>query len=342
MTDKVEQIPDPVREQAADWMFRLQAAPGDAALRQRLAAWIAESESHARAWAIAEKTWRVSGHAQPAFAHEWAHASRPRKTRRINAETIAGLWRQQAAGARFWRSRRIAVAAFGVIACLAVTAIVPDIQLSLAADHVTDTGEAREVRLEDGSVVHLGAASAIATSFDTQIREVTLLRGEAFFEVATDRTRAFSVEADELTITVTGTAFNVGLTDRHVSVAVARGSVHVSRIGRPDDVELRPGEGLSLDRSTGAQVRSAIPVEFVAAWRSGRLVVQDVPLADVAAAIGRYYHGVILISDARLKNSPVTGIYDLNDPVRALRALAASYGGVVRQVTPYLVVVSAG
>ena len=64
--------------------------------------------------------------------------------------------------------------------------------------------------------------------------------------------------------------------------------------------------------------------------------------ADVAATIGRYYHGVILISDARLKSSPVTGIYDLNDPVRALRALAASYGGVARRITPYLVVVSTG
>jgi transmembrane sensor len=342
MTDMVEQSPDPVREQAADWMFQLQAAPGDAALRQRLEAWIAESESHARAWAIAERTWRVSGHAQPAFAHEWANAWRPRKTRMINAEAIAGLWRRRAAGAQFRWSRRIAVAAFGMVACLAIVAIVPDIQVRLAADHVTDTGEAQDVRLEDGSVVHLGAASAIATRFDTQAREVTLLRGEAFFEVATDQTRAFSVVADEITVTVTGTAFNVGLTDRRVSLAVASGSVLVSRIGRPDEVELRPGESLSVDRATGAQFGTVIPVQSVAAWRSGRLVVQDVPLADVAATIGRYYHGVILISDARLKSSPVTGIYDLNDPVRALRALAASYGGVARRITPYLVVVSTG
>lgn len=324
MNPKSTPIPDPVLEQATDWMFRRRSARGDRAFEAALQAWIDESEVHARAWALAEKTWRASGQARPAFAHEW-----PDTTSRV---PIARR-----------RTHRIAAAAMGLAACLALVVAWPAIRVELAADHATATAEVRRIALADGSVVHLGADSAIAADYNAGDRTVTLLKGEAFFQVVPDRAWPFTVRADNLTVTVTGTAFDVGFTDRTFSVAVASGSVRVNRAGISDAAafDLRPGQGLTIDRATGAAARAAVSVGSVAAWRAGRLIVENAALADAAEAIGRHHRGFVAIADARLKESRVTGVFDLNDLVRALRALAAAHGGTVREIGSYLLVMPA-
>src|SRR3546814_3411680 len=70
--------------------------------------------------------------------------------------------------------------------------------------------------------------SAVATHYAADRRTVDLLRGEAFFQVESDRSRPFRVRADAVTVTVTGTAFDVGLTDGTLSVAVSEGIVERS------------------------------------------------------------------------------------------------------------------
>lgn len=344
MTAKPNLIPEAVMEQATDWIFRLEAAPGDTTVKAGLEAWRAENDLHERAWAVVQKTWRVSGHARPAFAHEWPDmANRLTAARGVRPKTAprAAFCRGRASQVR--RPRR-ALAAAALVACLALLVSLPAIQLNLAADYTTATGKTREVTLEDGSTVHLAAASAIAATYSTAKRNVTLLRGEAFFRVVADRHRTFTVTADDLTVAVTGTAFDVGFTDRTFSVAVANGAVRVTRSGEGDagPFELGPGQGLTIDRTSGVALATTPATGSVAAWRAGRLVVENQPMAEAVEAIRRYHRGLIVISDSGLKESRVTGVYDLNDPIRALRALAASYGGVVREITPFLIVVSAG
>jgi transmembrane sensor len=57
--------------------------------------------------------------------------------------------------------------------------------------------------------------------------------------------------------------------------------------------------------------------------------------------IRRYSPGAILLTDDRLAQRRVTGVFDLQHPAAALRALVEPHAGEVAMLTPYLLVVTA-
>ncbi|WP_296346416.1 FecR domain-containing protein [Reyranella sp.] len=338
MSGDDDMIPDRVLEAASAWAFRLQDAPDDAGLRAELADWLAESDVHAEAWALTQRAWQVTGQARAAFAHEWPTASSTRSV--VSRPTVS----HGQSNVTPLRRRRfgVRVTALAIAACLLLVFALPVLRVQLNASHATSVAEMREVSLEDGSRVTLAASSAISVSFAAGAREVTLLEGAAYFEVAPDRARPFTVRAGPVSTTVTGTAFDVAMTDRTVSVAVASGSVRVARTDNLSSslADLGAQQGVVVDRSSGTVVETALQPGTVAAWRKGRLIVENALLTDVVAALDRSHAGSIVVASESLRGKRVTGVYDLADPAGALRVLSAPYGGVVRAFTPYLLVLS--
>lgn len=300
-------------EQAVDWFHRLADCPDDAGLRRAFRAWLAESPAHARAWHLTRRSWHLAS----AGAGVTARPGIVRRATRA-AAGIAGL---------------------ALAACLAVFLILPQLRLHLTADRMTAAGESETLTLEDGSQVDLAPGSAVRFRFSTDRRGIDLLSGEAFFQVRKDAARPFTVVAGGVSVTVTGTAFDVGLSDRTVAVAVAHGSVRVGAPGA-DEVALAPGDRLAFDRRDGGVMRTRQDAADVAAWRGGTLVVHGQPLADVVDTIRRHAPGAVVVAMSGLDNRRVTGVFDLTRPARALRALAGPFGGVVRQVGPYLITVT--
>jgi transmembrane sensor len=229
-----------------------------------------------------------------------------------------------------------------VVACLLIVSF-PSIQLYLQADYTSSIGEARRLQLEDGSIVHLGADSALDVAYETQARRVRLLYGEAFFEVKPDRHRPFLVTAGQLETVVIGTTFNVHLTPGGASVAVHDGVVKVASpaFSPPFEDHLRAGDWVRMSWDKASVERGTTPPQQVAAWRQGQLVVKDWPISEVVATLRRYHHGLIVLTDDNLGQSKVTGVYNLHDPLGSLRAVASPYAAVVREITPYLVFLSA-
>jgi transmembrane sensor len=312
---------EPLRGEAADWLMRLQASPRDTAVRAGLEAWLAASDSHRRAWESVERVWRLSGGLAPADAPPHGNV----------VELPRG------------RSRRVlAIAVAALAACIALY-FAPIVKLRLQADHMTSIAELREVTLEDGSVVHLDAGSAIAVHYGASRREVVLLAGRAFFEVTPASERPFVVLAGDVAVTVTGTAFDVRSAGDEVTVAVQSGTVEVGLDGgaRLAGVLTR-GERLSVNRANRQATKSQIVAEDVAAWRERRLVVDGASLAGVVEELGRHHAGIIMLRDRSLAARRITGVFDLRRPVEALNAIARTQHGSVTEITPYLLVVSGG
>lgn len=330
MSGDDDMIPDRVLDAATGWAFRLQDAPDDAGLRAELADWLAESPLHGEAWALTQRAWQITSRTQPVFADEW-----PARPALSNAPSNVTPLRSRRFGLR--------LAGLAIAACLLLVFALPVLRVQLNASHATSIAEIREVLLEDGTRVTLAARSAIAVSFGAGARNVTLLEGAAYFEVVPDSARAFTVRAGDIATTVTGTAFDVAMTDRTVSVAVASGSVRVSRRDSPASplADLRAQQGVMVDRASGTVVETALQPDAVAAWRKGRLIVENALLTDVVAALDRSHPGSIAVASVGLRGKRVTGVYDLGDPAGALKVLSAPYGGVVREFTPYLLVLSA-
>ncbi|MCG2840688.1 FecR domain-containing protein [Sandaracinobacter sp. RS1-74] len=320
-------LPDRALEEASDWLLRIEDAPADAALRAELEAWLAADADNAKAWALAHRTVRLS---RLADAGERAAA--------VPAPPNLVARRFARSGPRYHPARHALAA---MAAAVAVIVIAPDTLLRLRGGHASSTAETRALRLADGSTVILGADSAIIGKTDAGKREIALLRGEAWFDVAHGNGRPFVVRADDMTVTVTGTAFDVAMTDRTLSVGLARGSVRVARPGQPAvEIAMKPGQRVAIDRASGAAAATTVDLPEIGAWRSGRLAVRNANFSDVVAALDRYHAGVILVRGERLASARVTGVYDLADPAGSLRTLAWPASAQIWQITPWLTIVS--
>jgi transmembrane sensor len=306
-------------------------------VRKNHGAWLAASAGNAEAWREAQHLWRVLGEAgdvrgnQPALRSHGSMRPPPSGSRHGATRTPSG---------RFGR-RRLAIAAGAVAAvCLAVI-VHPAIGIWLNADYSTAVAETREIRLEDGSVAILGADSALEVSFEKNLRRVHLLSGEAYFEVSPDSARPFQVRSGDVDTTVLGTAFDVNLKSDGVAIAVNHGRVAVSSpVENPNlATPLTEGDWVRVNWS-GAVERGNDAPELVGSWRSGMLAVRDESIANVVQEIGRHYRGRILVTGSELGRKRVTGVYNLASPVDAVHAVAQAHGARVRQISPWLLVVT--
>lgn len=327
-----------VFDEAAAWLLRVRAAPDDPGVNAELEDWISRDPGHAAAWEAARRVWSVAGAVGPAGSQpEHSRALRRRGGHSVELAPRRSI----ATPARTWTAG-LAVAA-GI--CLAMI-LSPSLWLHLAADHATAVGETRTVDLADGSQVQLDSASAIEVKLTDTGRFVRLLDGQAYFSVKRDRRRPFTVTADEVEVVVTGTEFDVRIDDDEILVAVAEGEVRVEypRGARSDGQTateaLLPGKGLTLRRRDRSAVRVDVPPRSIAAWRRGRLLVESATVGELVEELGRYRSGTILIVDGDLADRRVTGVFDLSDPVRALRTIVEPHAGVVREITPWLVIVA--
>jgi transmembrane sensor len=318
----MQQRTDPVLETATDWLLRLEAAPEDAALRANAEAWRCAAPAHAQALDQAQRALRYIAQVPPALAHQWDASARPEPRRQAKLT---------------WAAR----AGLAALAACLVLLFLPGLLLRWHADYVTGVGEVRELALADGTVVTLGPRSAVAIDYDSAHRAVALLAGNALFEVARDPGRVFQVAAEGVEVTVTGTVFDVRLGDDAVTVAVREGAVAVRYGSVHPEARLTPGDQLTIDLASGEWRPQRLDPADIALWRDGKLFVDGATVAEVVEELGRYQSGWIVIADDALAQRRVTGLYDLADPERAMRALVRPYGGSVRAVTPLLHVLSA-
>lgn len=296
-------------DDAAEWLLRLAEDPNDAELRARFEAWRRSHPLHAEIW---DRTDR---------AYELLSPAMHKPTVRLTAPP---------------RRRLVIRAAALALAAALVIAVMPTLLLHAQADIRTAAAETRALVLADGSQLRLGPESAVSIAMAENSRRVRILKGRAFFDVVPDAARPFTVQAGETRVTVVGTAFDVRRQDGGVAVSVSRGRVRVDHEALQTGGELLgAGDALTMTASR-IQRRMVDPAE-VADWRSGRLTVRDASIAEVIEELRPYFPGFILVADDAFSRQHVSGVYDLNDPIRTLTALAAAHQGQLRQLSPWII-----
>ena len=167
-------------------------------------------------------------------------------------------------------------------------------------------GEHLRVLLADGSAVTLNACSELRypERFARRRREVRLVRGEAFFEVAHDASAPFTVETDDVSVEVLGTKFNVNAYDKEVTtVYLKEGKVRLTErvTGRQNRYLMAPDEMLAVDRNART-CRAVRPAGKSApeAWLHNNYAFTNAPLEDVVEFLERHYAVEIEVADARI------------------------------------------
>lgn len=345
MTGKTDPIRKRASQEATDWLILLKDDPDDVTLQREFEAWRHKSPVNANAWQAMQQASGAMDRATPVHSDRWKPLldELRGKTHGDDAgDAQPTVIRAQRAVGRIGRRQAIRFGAIAAAACLLAILVGPELLLDLRADYATGTAEVRTIRLLDDSTVTLAPESAIGVSYTAGERRIRLLAGEAFFEVAPNAARPFTVAARAVNVTVVGTGFDVRRGDDGASVAVAHGVVRVDHATAAPPVAEKLTAGQSVRVSwAGRAERSDRPVDQIAAWRRNQLIARDEPFEAVVDELRRYYAGRIIVTNAALAARPVTGVYNLADPVAALRGIARAQNAVVRRVTPWLVFVSA-
>ncbi|MBN3857112.1 DUF4880 domain-containing protein [Paraburkholderia sp. Ac-20340] len=310
--------------EAAVWIVRIdagRATPGDA----RLARWCARSPQHRAAFDAALGQW------QQADALRTRSATPPQRTPRARAASIFSFG---------FSAPRLAFACACAVAAIGITHYLHE------ADFATSAGELRTVALDDGSVMRLDADSAVDVRYNAHERRVVLERGRAAFDVKHGDARRFIVQAAEGNIADIGTAFQVSLPDAASSkhstatlVTVTQGRVEVGNASGA----LQATAGQSIQYSDAAHAPASVPVDTFAAtaWQRGRLVFTDTPLAEVAAALNRYWKGHFIYVRGNAATLRVSGNFAIDAPAQALATLAETLSLRATQIAGRVVILSA-
>ena len=194
--------------------------------------------------------------------------------------------------------------------------------MDAAPFYATAVGERSTVTLRDGSTVVLNTDTRLRVDFSDNERLVTMLKGQAIFDVAKNPARPFVVSAGDKRITAIGTVFDVKFIESDFEVTLIEGLVEVAE--QPDKntdalsiarqaAQLRPGQQFAtLAGATASDAPFVIretDVERATFWREGRVFFEDMPLPQAVAEMNRYSPVKIIASDPRLAGLRINGTF---------------------------------
>ncbi|MEM0911046.1 MAG: FecR domain-containing protein [Pseudomonadota bacterium] len=179
----------------------------------------------------------------------------------------------------------------------------PDSVAPNLAFYESDIGKLKTITLADGTAVTLGARSSIETAFYPDKRIVVLTNGKAYFDVVSDSHRPFMVKTANLTVWAVGTAFDVRNNVETLRVGVTEGEVEVKyplivngkEVGITDARSVFAGQEIAATNNSGLSNVQDANQAFLAAWRSQRLVYQNVSIAELVVDLNRYSETPIAI-----------------------------------------------
>lgn len=302
-----------IREEAARWIMKRDAG-FTAAEQDEFFEWLAASPQHAEAYTALQAVfkrmdvmveWRPLHAIEPNPDLLAAPAARPAR-RRVLA-WLGGMAAVLALGFALWSTRTVDSS---------------PVPTRLAAGDTAQSSERHA--LEDGSVVVLNRGAQVAVRFEAKRRVLDLVSGEAYFQVAEDKSRPFVVRVGGVAVTAVGTEFNIALTANRLEVLVTKGRV---RVEPPPTTHLAAGTTprpaiteQTLDARQAVVVPTDAPespwivetytpqiVEQKLAWKNDLVDFRAAPLAEVILEFNRRNHTQLVIGDEALGQEPING-----------------------------------
>ena len=342
-----QQLKDKMTE-AYKWRLRLDSPDASDQDRRAFEEWIEAHPDNAYLYGKAITAWEGLGQVDP----EKLNPDFFKPTRR---ETVNIAFSQVRAAA----SNPLA-ASGAIAACAAVVAVFWSLGAFENTAPLTEyaqfqtvlesgTGEIRTIALNDGSTITIGSESVVEAIFSDTSREIQLVTGVAYFAVAEDPMRPFSVRAGDMTATALGTEYAVSNNSGVSRAAVAEGDVAITfpltingqPSGMMSRVDLSAGFGVEASLEEGLSKAAPVSNDQIAAWRQSKLIYNGASLREVLADAGRYLSEDIEIdaSAEEVMDQAVRGGFDSDDIEGLLSTLEAVYPIAVDRSDPVKIIV---
>lgn len=193
----------------------------------------------------------------------------------------------------------------------------------------TRAGQRGTATLADGTTIRLNGATRVEVEYTAGRRSSRLLAGQASFDVRHDPARPFFVRAGGGQVRVLGTAFDLDMTRRQVTLAVSRGAVAFGPAGSARNLVVRAGY---RSRVRGGVVEP--PVRFDATlpdWRAGWIDSEGMRLDDLVEVLDRQSNVRIALPREPLASIRVSGRFRTDQPRQLLGAIGTGFGFTVAE-----------
>lgn len=208
--------------------------------------------------------------------------------------------------------------------------------------YLTPVNGQRVFHLSDGSSMRLNTATHVLVSLGTRSRDITIVDGEATFDVAEDPARPFQVRAGgrQFECGPHGGRFNIRrLSDSEVELTVINGSVKA--LANTEPAFLTPAQVRSRV-SEGEHIFNASEGGFLGpgwastwklqeesmekrlAWQRGRIILTNEMLEDAIKEVERYTSARFVFADDELRKLRVSAELRTGDIDTVLRLLRDS------------------
>jgi ferric-dicitrate binding protein FerR (iron transport regulator) len=193
----------------------------------------------------------------------------------------------------------------------------------------TGFGQTRQLVLPDRSVVTLNGNSTLSyqSGWPADRPREVWLEGEAFFNVTgqpAGPNARFLVHAEELTVAVLGTQFNVLRRGSGSRVVLTSGKVELDIAGAPGKLRMQPGEVVELAARSGKVTRRVADPALYTSWKNHELVFDETPLAQIARMLEDTYGRKVTFGQPALADYRISGTIPSDNVDILLRALARS------------------
>lgn len=294
---------DAASREAAEWLARLNQRAVTTESLRAFDHW-RHAPGNAAAYARVEAMWRAAGRLEGDPDIEAAIDQALARSSPRPARLAAGF-------------RSLALATVVVI----VGAIAALVWLNQGTGYTTKVGEQRLIQLADGSSMRLNTASRASVAYSAGERRIELIQGQAFFDVASDQSRPFIVEAGAIEVRALGTRFDVRRDSDRARVTLVEGRVEVREPAEERaTVVLEAGEQAVRIGEARPLVARA-DVAAATTWTTGRIVLRDTPLREAVAEINRYSATQIMLDPQAPADTRVNGVFDPGDADAFLTAV---------------------
>lgn len=202
--------------------------------------------------------------------------------------------------------------------------------------------------LADGSTLILRGKSAVNLNYSKSQREIQLVQGEIYVDVAKDSTRPFIVKTSHGQIQALGTAFSVQynpdvteLKMLHSRVKVEVEAENYKAILGQSTAIINAGEQVKIDQNGIQKTQQLNIFNEQEKWEKQHLIVENMPLEDVLAQLNQNYTGTIIYNSSALRQIQVSAVLPLDQTDHALKLLTTAFPELqVYQFSPYVKVVT--
>ena len=154
----------------------------------------------------------------------------------------------------------------------------------------TPKAQKYNLQLADGTKVWLNASSSIKfpTAFSGKTREVSIT-GEAYFEVSSDKSKPFIVDAGGMKVEVLGTHFNINSYDDEevIRTTLLEGSVVINQ--NMKSKKLYPGQQAVVNTIGDISLEKNVNLSQVMSWKNGLFYFENSSLQEVMRELSRWY-----------------------------------------------------